>query len=399
MPTVYALYSPLLNKEAATIKKHIFDNRKAHGTGGWMDVLDRAESDAKKGTDSKINKGLQQTYWTAVKEMVSDSLTDNFWDGLSLLWKSWINSDVTKKGISNCLRDDIWELQALKEQVLNEIMKASMMGDYTRSGQLWLDYQFLELRISGIVKGENFDWDGDGESEVLINLKHNSDNSSFWFPNSQNFYVDCPYGDFTQAWEDLKRAFDSFKAIGKGSIEIGSFGVMVEVAKKRADKRAQQWIKANQITLTIGGKEGSSPRSLVNGPGLAGLAADLKTEMSFVAGYAELVFVNTWKAVVGIKDMAVGSGKLLLNTVNIGDYATAYQNAYDAKHLAEKQMKTAIKFNLSLNNVAENSLVAIDEILFKTNGVIEDAVSKKVAKQNLKTFYDKFMVLTKTQCK
>ena len=48
VPTAYALYSPLLNQEAATIKKHIFDSRKAHGTGKWMDVLSKAEDDAKK---------------------------------------------------------------------------------------------------------------------------------------------------------------------------------------------------------------------------------------------------------------------------------------------------------------------------------------------------------------
>jgi hypothetical protein len=352
--------------------------------GKWMDLLDSAGEDA--------NEGMKNLYWTAVKEMVTDALTDNFWDGLSLLWKSWQIPYIKKKSISNCLRDDIWELQALKEQVLNELMKTSIMSDYARSSQLWSDYQMLDKIITG-------EWYANGEVSESINLKKDADND-IWFPDSQNFYVDCPYGDFTQAWEDINRALKAFEAIGQGSIELGSFGSLAKVAEQRAIKRAQQWIKANQITLTIGGPEGSSPRSLRDGPGLAGLAADFKTEMSYVKNYGELVFTNTWKVAVGLKDMTVGAGKLLVNTLNIRDYSTAYKKAYDAKNLSVKQMETAIKFNLSLNNVAENSLVAIDSVLFETNKLIIDKFSKeRGVNQNLQTFCEQVNKFVKQHCK
>jgi len=365
----YAFYSPILNQKASKIRQHISTSKQKNGIGTWWNVAQKAEKSQK----IKLNKGYQNIFKSSVKE-IAIWYGKTFLDGLSLIVKTWLSNE--KGGITNCLRDDIWEAQALQEEVLNEVMKASILSNAEDSSILWSDFNSLEVLIRG-----------------KAGLKNNFKDSS-WFPQSQNFYTNCPYGDFKQAWEDFERALESFKSIGSGSIELGNFGALDKVAKRRAITRAQKWIKSNQITMTIGGKEGSSPRSLLNGPGLAGLAADIKTEMQYAASFGELVFVNTYNAFSGFGDL-----KNVTKLLDITTYADNYTQSFKARDKAVRQMESAIKFNLTLNNVANNSLKEIDKIMFETNGIIEDAFSLKTIPENARSLCEKIASILKKQCK
>ena len=384
-PSAYALYSPTLNQEVAQIKQNIQKAKKNNGVGTYAQAYDKAEQN-----NRQPNQELVDLYKNSISTTIIKSLTYSLLDSLSLIAGRWIG---TGTWISNCLRDDIWELQSLQEQVLNELLKSALLGDHANASLLWKDYQYLLYRIQG---GE---MEVDGKTVKITSLKYDYKNGNIWFPESQNFYIECPSQELTQIWDAFKKALDSFRSLGTGTIELGSFGSLAEKAEKRAKIRAQQWIKANQLTLTLGGKEGSNPRSLVSGPGLAGLAADIKTEMDFAKSYGELIFSNTWKSLTYVPESIVGIGKLALHGLGIKDYADSYTKAHDAKQLAIEQMEVAIVLNLSLNNVSEESLKEIDQTLFKINGIIKDAVNTKDAPANLKTLCEKTKMVPTLQCK
>ena len=356
-----AFYSPTLNNEVSLVKQHLQTSKTKNGNGTLDQAYDKAKNNA--------NEGFSNLFATSLKEIITKSLKDSFLDGLSLIFGRWIGTNVW---ISNCLRDDIWELQALQEQVLDEVFRSSILSNLADANILWKDY----TKLNGFY----------------YILRSEFKNGAMWFPKTKNYYIDCPYGEFTKAWQDIKRALESFTALGKGTIELGSFGSMAKRAEKRAVKRAQEWIKANQITLTIGGSQGANPRDITTKAGLAGLAADIKTQMQYAKSMAELIFVNTYK---GLSGLAIDESTL----VDIDRIAAANQQASEAAQIAQNQMESAIKFNLSLNNVAENQLKTIDKILEDTNFVIKSAQDTKFSQENVKTFCDKLAILLKIQCK
>jgi len=373
-----AFYSPFLNQQATLIKQHMLTASTVTGVGTLAQYQDKMQQLGKEG-----NEGVTNLFWGAIKDIIIQSVTESFLDGLSLLFGRWIG---TNEWISNCLRDDIWELDALKEQILDQMLKSAFLSDLVNASIMSADYKTLNAIMSG-------GWPVTIGTEIkYVSLKKDYKYGKVWFPKSKNYYIECPYGEFTKAWKDLKRAIDSFKNIGTGNLALGSFAEMAKKAKIRAIKRAEQWFKANQITLTIGGSQGYSPRSLIQGPGLKGLVADLKTELNYAAKYADLIFTNTWRGLTG--EGASGTSQ----SINPLQYASAYEQALVAKQLALKQMTNASTFNLTFSNVSENVLKAVAQSLNDTNVTIQSAVDTKVSQENLKTFCEKLIMVVKKQC-
>ena len=356
----YAFYSPELNSQANIVKQHLTDSKKLNGDGTLQQAYDKI--------GSKANTGLYNTFVDSVKSIITEHLTDSFLDSLSLLFGRWIG---TNAWISNCLRDDIWQLQALQEQILAEIFRDAILDDTANSNILWKDYT--------------------GLNDTYKNLHDNYRKGDIWFPKNKNLYVECPYGEFTKAWIDVKRAFDSLKALGQGSLELGSFGSIAKKADERAIVKARDYIRKNQITLSVGDGGGSSSSSLLRDHGFTQLTARIKTEFAYAESLAELIFSNTYKGITGFKPDAN-----VLNDINT--YAAAYQAAYEAKHLAQNQLANAIKFNLSLNDIGESELNSINSVLKDTDTVIRSAVEIKISSNNLSTFCEKLLKLVKVQC-
>ncbi len=339
----YAIYSPRISGGVTIIKSHVREARSQNGVGSFLNAYEKVTRDNKelkaKGEAYGI-PGLFTMYMASIKNIIIDGLINFFYDDWSLLINRWYE---TNAWITNCMRDDIWELKALQEAVLNELLKAALLNDAPNSTALWEDYQKLENTIQA--------------------LKEDYKETALWFDSGQqNYYVNCPYGEFKEAWEELENSWDRFtKSFASGSLQLGSFAEMGEVAKRRARIRATQWIAANQLKLTIGGTRGGRKQGLFSGPGVEGMAADFKTQWKIIEGYGDMIFINTWK---GIKSTWA-------DTEPIDRILGAYEEAQKAKEVAIDQMETALTFNLQLNNVEEQVLISLDAKLADINWQIQ----------------------------
>jgi len=359
-PVAHALYSPVLSDEVSAITKDIVQARQTNGVKSFATIHEEAKGS---------NESFLNSYMSSIKEVIIKQLTTGYLDDLSLLLGWWIDK---KEDLTNCLRDDIWALKAVQEQVLSELLKAVILSDYTNSSILWQDYQLLNKR-------------------AMDDLKKTYKDTKTWFPKERNYYVDCPYEDFKEATDKLQKSFENLKnTFEQGTLELGSFASIKEAAKKRAIRKAKKWIAENKIGLTLGGKEGNSPTSLFNGPGLDGLVADIETELKFVEKFGDLEYEETRKSIAPDGESA-----------DYEQYARSYTNAKKAKDLVVDQMETSIKYNLNFNNVSEQSLIGIEKILIDINSNIEQAYDKKANgdPNNLTLFCEQLNKLAKRQCK
>lgn len=376
-PVANAIFSPTLSSEVSLIKSNVQEARRQNGVGNALNAL------------KKMGKtGLSASYYlyiNAIKELIFNSLGNAFLEGFSLLINYWVESG---EFITNCLRDDIWELQALQEEVLNELFKAALLLDTENSDILWKDFNNIEIWLRG---GEIVIENGNIEDTLFIDgLLKDYTNTDLWFPGSQNYYVECPYGEFKGAFRDLKLSFNRLISnFGAKSKIASGWGSLKEVAKKRAKANASKWIAANQLTFTLGGEDGSNPKSLLKGPGLDGFVADFKTEWEYVKEYGEMVSDSTWK------EIADKWGR----DTEIDKYVKAYEKAEDAKHLILDQAEVGIQYNLKLNNVSEESLKSLESTMFQINQEIKRAYTTDTSPDNLLIFCEQLRTVIAVQGK
>lgn len=318
----------------------------------WEKVEKRIKEAKAQGKAYSDPPGLFSMYWQSIASIIFDGFANFFYLDWSLLIGSFVE---TNKTVTTCLRDDIWELKALQEQVLNELLKTALLWDHARSSALWEDFLWLDATIK--------------------DLRGTYQDTEKWFPDGlQNYYTDCPYGEFTQAFRELKESWDRFvDSLSFGNLQLGSLAEMGKVAEIRAKRRAAQWIAANQLQFTLGGKLGASRRSLFSGPGIDGLAADLKTELEFVVDFGEMIFDE--RLGTALSDLKKAKEAIAGSPLGIDELLDAHREAQEYKERAVGQMQTALTFNLQLNNVDEQVLIDIEEKLMKINIEIQKACS------------------------
>ena len=371
-PVANAIFSPTLSTEVSQIKSDIREARRQNGVGNALNAVEKMDK-----------AGLSASYYmytNAIKEFIFNSLGNAFLEGFSLLINYWVESG---EFITNCLRDDIWELQALQEEVLNELFKAALLLDTENSSILWKDFNDIEIWLRG---GEVTI----GEEDVFIDgVLKDYTNTSLWFPGDlPNYYVVCPYGEFKEAWRDLKLSFDQLIRTFAGDT-LSGWGSLKEAAKKRAKARAGKWIAANQLTFTLGGEDGSNPKSLLKGPGLDGFVADFKTEWEYVKEYGKMVGDSTWKEIADKWDY----------DTEIDKYVKAYERSEDAKHLILDQAEVGIQYNLKLNSVSEESLKSLETTMFQINQEIKRAYKTDTSPDNLLIFCEQLRTVIAVQGK
>ncbi len=371
VPITHAIYSPRLSEQVGLVKKDIQAARQLHGTGNLNQMADRRNEAV------SLNQGLFHLFGNALLNIIIQSFGDSFWDGLSLLILTWLDNN---QSITNCLRDDIWEINALQEQILNELFKAALLSDGATSNKLWKDYKDLNKYIDG------FEITLEDGTKELVSLKYNY-KSNFWFPTGKNLYVFCPYGEFKEAFEELGESFDNLAETfqGKG-LTFGSFSSMAAAAEKRAIRRAADYITKNKVSLTLGGEQGASPRSLVNGPGLDGLQADLETELALVRALGKAAFTDTFK----------GISKFWKAEERVDKMIQAYEKAEEAEEKTINQLETAVQFNLSLHNVSENGLYQVENTMWQINNEIRKSFETDTS---AKAVCEKLNEINKKQCK
>jgi len=385
-PGAFAIYSPVLSQEVTRIRGDIFVSRQQNGAGSWVSVMEMVRKDNKelqnKGEASGIS-GTHTQFKDMAKAIVVQAATESFLDGFKLLIPA-------ASGISTCLRDDIWELQALQEEVLNELFKASLLSDQVNSDRLFADYSQLQVWIDGKT---------DATTVPEVGIKKNFDRAE-WFPGAPNYYIskDCPFGSVTTAIDAAKVSFnrmiETFK-VNFGS--MGSINDMWNIAQKRSIQKAAAYIAKNQIQVSFGGEKGANPEGLINGSGVAGLSNTLTTAKELATNTFNSLHAGELFGAIG--QSATGTAKALANYMKGGnrtlyDVNNEVQAALDQRKLALDRIYTPLNLGIQLNYVSENSLKSIEEVMVKINSKILEMPSK----DSVKGACDKLNAILARQC-
>lgn len=382
--SVSAFYSPLLNTEAAQIRENLNRSKRLTGVGSFYDTYRKLIKE--KANPGAENRELFLVFLNLMKQFIVNQGIANSSRSLFLNFYLWpIDADQTVP-ISACLRDDIWEIQILQEEVLNQLLKSALYSDSTSANQLWEDYRYLQKLIDGGGMSRG------GKNIDVIGLSK-SYTSNDWFPNSNlQLYTNCPYDPYRLGIDRFSQTMNRFKGLfenGLGNLSLGSFKSIPKIAQQRAILRAQEWVKANQLRFTIGGSQGANPQSLIRGPGIAGLAGDLATEGNYIKSFGSEIY-NDIIRVFQERDTAV----------ELSQFSKVYSNAQKTADLATKNMQIASQFNLSLNNVSENSLAQLEGVLVETNIIIKAGIDKKIGKQaTVQNMCKLISDLAKKQCR
>lgn len=351
-PLANAIYSRHLNSVVAPVKNHIREARRQNGVGTLRNAWDKVNAEnkaAKERGEAYGTPGLYASYLSYIKNMLIESLNSkekgiSFINSFKLYFVPMIAPFVSNTA---CWRDDVWELQALQEEVTNELLKSGLLGDRINGNLLRDDYKVLNRLIADLVKNhKDAKWFGSG---------------------NQNYYINCPFGEFDQAFKELGRSWEHLLAVFSGET-TGDWGSLREMAQKNAKRKAANWIKANKISFTLGGEAGANPRSLVNGMGIQGLIADAITGAKYWEAYGQMIYNNTYWAIAG-------RGSTDFETI-----IQAYDAADKAGEQAKTQMKNEIEFNLQFNNINEQALIVAEDTLFRINEKIKQITKEGVMK-------------------
>jgi hypothetical protein len=262
----------------------------------------------------------------------------------------------------------------------------------------------------------------------------------------------CPEGEFIPAFNEVWESMKNLSTIG--TWKAADWGSIWEMAKARARRRADEWIKANQITLTVGGKEGGNPQSLIKGDGLNRFLGSFNTEIKILQDMiGPVIPLFTWTLLeTHIEVIGVGFGadpEILMDnacmywyaedgvyracTVNqFLDYQTCIREPAQAKSakincdlfkdplqtraaldiIKERQStverhrktleraETAFVYNMELSSVNENNIEAIEKILSGINTEILRSVEENGSENDagLPTFYHQVGTFAKRHC-
>ena len=460
VPLAQAIYSPTISKEANLIKQHILDARQQNGAGT---ILSAAEKVSQQETELRKQgkavslpaaavSGIGKVMWQSFKEIVTAPL-----DPLYMIFNI---IPSTNNFVSDCLRDDIWILEDLRDSVSREMIKAYLMGDAVDGGKLEKDFDYLTQNISFLKKYGNqpekkflATVTEDNKlvnkyttaNEYLFGTKDNANSYTFAYPLNGSA-KGCPQSDFLAAFDEVRNSWETLKVLGSGG---GSdWGSIWEMAKAKARVKADQWIKANQISLTIGGKEGGdllqlNLDSLVKGGGFDKFVGKVATEWEIAKDMVgPLVPLFSWNIYSNDNGelspgcmyyypddgvfRACTSDQLLDYQVCINEKSTAddkkdipcdrYKSPTEVRTVTEivedyqkqatehqalmENSEKAFVYHMQLNGVGESNITAMDIKLSAINTEIRrgfEAVDSKSG-SGLPTLYNKLAQLYKKHC-
>ena len=291
--------------------------------------------------------------------------------------------------------------------------------------------------------------------------------TKYFFGNDNtdtNYYMDvpdwisnktgCPETEFQEAFREV---VNSSKTLATFSSGAGTeWGNIWEMAQTNARIRAKQWIKANQLSLTLGGEVGGRAESLVKGGGWDKFVGDVKTQgqiMENMVGpvtplwnLTKWTFTNIGEGLGIVEDCVfyyqpdtITSGNLDQGGVfrNCDDeQKMQYQKCNDDEKAAEAEgircdrfrdteetismadklnkqaalqqknadaiedVENAFTYSITMDSVAEQNIYFMDEILWDMNMNIKrgyEAVDKN-AGEGIPTLYRKIATLAAKQC-
>lgn len=276
-PATHAIYSPTVAEQVRIIKENLAYMRQQYGVGTLTDAFtvwsakDRECREAQKeaetnktlptacGVSSEMANVINSIKKTIIADLV---LQGSFFDSFTMLFNYVLSEN---EYISTCLRDDIFELEALQDAVVQQAVRAPLLGDIDSMRVLFDNFLYLK--------------------QITRELKKNYRDTPRWFGSAaaRNFYLNniCPYGEFREAGEDFVRSFENFTDAITNISPFG-WGSISEAAQARARIRAMEWIRENQITLTIAGEEGGNPTSLLQSEEGGNLQGNFAATLKFL---------------------------------------------------------------------------------------------------------------------
>jgi len=456
--SVNALYSPMISQNVAEIKEHILSSQAVNDTGSILDASKTIIAYNKAKKANRLETGMPGRARVA-QELVFKTTFENLiqfpFDSLLMVFNFNVWND---EFISNCLRDEIWGLESLRDLVAQEMIKAYLMRDIINGSILKEDYMYLVSEIdllrkygsdpNVLMEAEN----KDGKTITITSSKYffgtdpsETDNLNYY---SQSYFrsdkTGCPDGEFEQAFQDVANAA---KSVGKMSFNPKNdieWGSIKQMAQANARSRARQWIQGNQISLTLGGTEGGRMDSVVKNRGMDGFVGNFKTQwqaMKSLVGPVTPFFSRSfYKPTKGLLNT---KAECALYDINDGvfrdctkdqveqykeckkneeeaeekgipciryrtiDEATTFVNKLNEQvRLEQKQEQTlnevrsAFVYSITLDSVAEQTIYDIDNILFQMNGDIKrgyEGVNKK-AGAGIPSLTNEISLLSKRQC-
>ncbi len=294
-----ALYSPMLSRKVAEIKQHYQSSQAQNGTGSILEKIEQitAYDNAKRASfDETGISGNAKIAQALVFDTTFNFLLEFPRDTLLMVFN--INA-VNGEFISNCLRDEIWSLELLRDKVGAEMVKAYTLLDTYHGSLLMKDYSYLTTNLDLLRRyGSN---PNAKISATLYKEPVTITSSKYFFGEDAtgdpplNYYSNvgvfsssdatgCPDGEFEEAFEAVLNSWKTIKGTvgGNSLFSAEKWGSIMEMAKANARTKAKQWISANQISLTTGGEEGGSPQSLVKGGGWDKFVGNVKTQLKIL---------------------------------------------------------------------------------------------------------------------
>ena len=366
--------------------------------------------DCEKDTPTEATGTFAQ-FWTVQAVLMADLMRELFWDNMPTViapyppFETLFNifnftiSPITGiHAMSSCLRDDIWELELLKEKVVNEMLKAYWLWNAEVGDRLFTDYQFLRDHIYLLrhyggtdrhipeekIKGFLEKWN---ELEKCNTKKDNTKcpSATYYFFGSEearNYYKfwqsddkdGCPTDDFVPAIEKIERSADKMQAIAKAGDgdTTWSMDSIRKEAERRAAKRIREWVAANKITLTIAGQNGGNMTSLVK---------------AFTGSTSR--FMGQWNTEVAIIKNMFKPADIFFDYMNTDDdydlkkeeFTKTEKDALEKKQAETKDTEDKIKYaekelqyQITFGDVSNNGLLAIEAQMKKLEEEIKRGV-------------------------
>lgn len=425
----HAIYSPRLSIQAAIIRQHIMDSRAVNGSQTVLQEIERFKAYDKATRDPVTGQPLKETGLAGNARVAQDLVFNttlgflvNFpFDSLFMVFNYNV---VNNEWISQCLRDDIWNLETLRDMVGSEMIKAYLMRDPIHGDLLMEDYKYLItnldlLREYGAYPGALIDaTDKQGNPIQTTSTKYFFGNDG----TDPNYYKDvegwtsnetgCPESEFASAFQEVVNASNTLATLGSGGGSNWSWGSILAMAQANARIRASQWIRANQLSLTLGGEQGGGYQSLVKGGGWDKFVGDVKTQWQVAEGMAGLVTplfdwskykapataANTTPScmfytpsddlfrdctltqkqeydeckkdlnnAVNVKHIPCGRFRNAAESISISNKLNAQQKLQEQNTQTLEDVRNAFTYSLTLDSVGEQNLYQLDQIVWDIN--------------------------------
>jgi len=298
VPGVFALYSPTISRNVGAIRGHILSSQAQNGTGDLLSAINSIKAYNRTKREGGYETGISGEARVAQDLILANTYNNaiqNPGESLSMVFNF---NQANDEFISNCLRDEIWGLEQLRDYVGQEMVRAYLIYDPVHGQLLKDDYRYIITTLDRLKKygsSPNAVFPTLNEEGEIIQITSNE----YFFgmpPDSDEainlytrkyFHSDdtgCPDGEFEQVFEQIVNSWKTVETLssGQGSLwkaDSSAWGSIWAMAEANAKIRARQWIEANQLTLSLGGESGGRSESIVKGNGWDKLAAEMETEV------------------------------------------------------------------------------------------------------------------------